>query len=326
MPSFPPTSTPHTNRPAIICALALTLTLLPSTSPTLAQTNTPAPPPDPTSTYATKAPDFADLEWVTRPSRDAVMSFTITAEIRELPVKAGQRVKEGDLLVRAREAEALAGLAVQRVRANNTAPVDSARANVDLAEVRYKRILEADAQGASNPQEIDERRVAVDAAKAALANAQKNLLEEAERLVQLQEQAKRYRIEAPFDGIVESIVMDVGQTVESPQPVLRIVNVDQLWIDLPVPTHQTITLNLAPNTPAWAMLDLPDTPVLKGRVLYVSPVADAAAETRRVRVELPNPTALPPGTRARVRFSPPSTNPTPTPAPITTNTPAEGRK
>jgi multidrug efflux pump subunit AcrA (membrane-fusion protein) len=74
------------------------------------------------------------------------------------------------------------------------------------------------------------------------------------------------------------------------------------------------------------MLDLPDTPVLKGRVLYVSPVADAAAETRRVRVELPNPTALPPGTRARVRFSPPTTNPTPTPAPITTNTPAEGRK
>ncbi|MFN7430947.1 MAG: hypothetical protein ACK5TP_10260, partial [bacterium] len=73
MPSLPPTSHPHPNRPASLCALALIGTLLPSTSPTLAQTNTPAPPPDPTSTYASKAPAFADLEWVTRPSRDAVM-------------------------------------------------------------------------------------------------------------------------------------------------------------------------------------------------------------------------------------------------------------
>jgi RND family efflux transporter MFP subunit len=255
--------------------------------------------------YAVAAAAFGGWEWVTRPSKDAVMSFTITAEIAEIRAVGGQRVRAGEVMIRARDEEANAGLAVQRVRANNDAPVASAKASLDLAEVRFKRIKEADAQNAASPQEIDERRVAVDAARAALANAERQLEEERKRLVQLEEQAKRYVIEAPFDGIVEAVAMDVGQAVEPPAPVIRVVAVDPMWVDLPVPTSETMGLALKPGARAWGMLDVPGAPVLEGTVLYVSPVADAAAETRRVRVELKNPQMLPPGTRARVRFTAP---------------------
>lgn len=259
-------------------------------------------------TFDQRSEAFSDLEWVTRPSRDVVIGFTITAEVGEVLVSGGQRVKAGQLMIRAKEEEALAGLAVQRVRAANTAPVDSARANLDLAEVRFKRIKEADDQKAASPQELDERRVAVEAAKAALANAQSQASEEQKRLVQLEEQAKRYRLEAPFDGIVEQVTVDVGQTVEAPQPVIRVVNIDTLWIDLPVPTARTLTDGggIKAGAPAWVLMDLPGAMVIKGKVLYVSPVADAAAETRRVRVEVPNPNLWPPGTKARVRFTEPA--------------------
>lgn len=281
-------------------------------------TNTQPGSPTAAPTFEQRSEAFSDLEWVTRPSRDVVIGFTITAEVGEVLVSGGQRVKAGQLMIRAKEEEALAGLAVQRVRAANTAPVDSARANLDLAEVRFKRIKEADDQKAASPQELDERRVAVEAAKAALANAQSQASEEQKRLVQLEEQAKRYRLEAPFDGIVEQVTVDVGQTVESPQPVIRVVNIDTLWIDLPVPTARTLTdgggaegKGIRAGAPAWVLMDLPGAMVIKGKVLYVSPVADAAAETRRVRVEVPNPNLWPPGTKARVRFTEPAGAATP---------------
>lgn len=260
----------------------------------------------PERAWADVAPGFSDLEWITRPPRDSIMSFTISVEVTEIPVKPGDRVKKGQLLVKARDAEALAGLEVQRVRAANEGEVLSARASLELAEVRYRRIRDADAEGATNPQEVDERRVQVDASRAALTAAEMRLVEERERLKQLAESVKRYRIEAPYDGIVETLAIDEGSTVEPPAPVLRIVAIDTLWVDLPVSTSLTLARGIQQGHPAWVLLDVPGLPVVQGTVLHVSPVADAAAETRRVRVEIPNQRGLPPGTRARVRFDAPA--------------------
>jgi len=233
------------------------------------------------------------------------MSFTIPVEIRDLPVKPGDRVKKGDVLIVARDGDALAAVEAQRVRVNNKGPIDAAQAALDSAQTRYDRIMEADKEKATNRQEVDDRRVQLDAARAQLLNATNEHKEEAARLKQLEEALARYRLEATFEGVIESILIDAGSSIEPPNPVLRIVNIDTLWIDLPTPTDLTLGRALKSGDPAWVMLDIPGFPVVQRRVLYVSPVADAAAATRRVRVEVPNPGHVPPGTRARVRFDKP---------------------
>ncbi|MFT3686672.1 MAG: efflux RND transporter periplasmic adaptor subunit [Phycisphaerales bacterium] len=255
--------------------------------------------------WAQRAAAFGDLEWITRPSRDATMSFTLPVEIREIPAQPGQRVKAGDLLVRARDADIVAAVESQRVRVGNNGPVDAAKASVDSASTRYQRILEANGERATNQQEVDDRRVQLDAARAQLVNAENEHKEEVAKLKQLEESLARYRLQAPFDGVVESVVVDSGSSIEPPNPVLRIVNIDVLWIELPTPTDLTLSKDLKAGAPAWVLLDVPGGWVARGEVLYVSPVADAAAATRRVRVSLPNPKQLPPGTRARVRFDKP---------------------
>lgn len=261
--------------------------------------------PSPSPDWAERSKAFSDLEWITRPSRDATMSFTIPVEIRDLPVQPGDRVKKGDVLIRARDGDALAAVETQKVRVANTGPLDSAKASVDSAKTRYERILEANKEKATNQQEMDDRRVQLDAAKAQLLNAENDRREEAAKLKQLEESLARYRLDAPFDGVIESILVESGSSIEPPNPVLRIVNIDSLWIDLPAPTDLTLKRALKSGDPAWVMLDVPGAKVTQGKVLYVSPVADAAAATRRVRVELPNPSQYPPGTRARVRFDRP---------------------
>jgi len=259
--------------------------------------------------WAERAKAFSDLEWITRPSRDATMSFTIPIEVRELLVQPGDRVKKGDVLIRARDGDAVAAMETQRVRVTNTGPLDSAKAAVDSAQTRYDRILEANKEKATNQQEIDDRRVQLDAARAQLLNAANDLKEEAARLKQLEEALARYRLDAPFDGTIESILVEAGSSIEPPNPVLRIVNIDVLWIDLPAPTELTLSRALKSGDPAWVMLDVPGSQVAQGSILYVSPVADAAAGTRRVRIEVPNPKHFPPGTRARVRFDKPADRP-----------------
>lgn len=253
--------------------------------------------------WADRAGAFGGVEWVTRPSRDAAMGFTLSLEISAIVARSGDAVKAGDVILRARDGEALASLVVQRARAGNDAELRNARAALELAKSRFEAAEEAKRRNAVNPSEFEERRIGYLSAQIAVDAAENALEEERLRLKQLEEQYERYRLVAPFDGIIEQVAAEVGQAVSDREPVLRVVSIDPLWVDAPVPTDQTLRLGLKAGAPAWALLDVPGQgAVLNGRVLYVSPVADSASGTRRVRVELGNPSLWPAGTRCRVRF------------------------
>lgn len=279
----------------------------------LATADPPKPPATPAPTVAkgslsdweSRAKAFSPWQWVTRPSRDSVMGFTLPIDVQELAVQAGQRVAKGQIMVRGRESEMLAGIEVQRTRANNVADVEAARANMDLAKSRKDAGEKANNEGGMSPAEMDERRLTYAAAVAQFESAQARLKEQQQLLLQAERQAERYRLVAPFDGIVDQIVVDVGANVNEQQPVLRVVQVDPLWIDVPVSPEEPIERGLKLGSPAWVLLDAPgENAAREARVLYVAPVVDAGG-TLRVRVEVANPRGLPAGTRAAVRFAPP---------------------
>ncbi len=262
----------------------------------------------PSKDWESKARAFGGFEWVSRPSRDAIMGFTIPMEVQEVRVVGGQRVKRGELLIRGRDAEVVASIEVQRVRSVNDAPVKNAEASLELARIRLRTGQEAFAKDALNQSEIDERVAQVKSSEAAVANAKSDMKEEAARLVQLEKQLERYRLEAPFDGVVEAVACEVGQAFEQAGPVVRVVSIDPVWIDVPTPTDETLIRGLKAGDSAWVLFDAPGAPesdaVVKGKVLDVSRVVDTSG-SRRVRVEAPNPREWPAGVRVRVRFSPP---------------------
>ena len=298
-------STPAASRPSGVSSNPLPAKLVPTTiAPPQAVPSSPL--------WAERSKPFGGYEWVTRPSRDAVMGFTIPMEVEQIVARAGQSVKTGDVLVKGREGEALAALSMQRVRAENRGPIDASKAQLELAEIRFEQAKKARQDEAMTVAEFDERRVSVDSSKASLVNAEANLREEQERLKQAQQTADKYVLRARFDGVVEVIATDAGQAVDIQQPVIRVVQVDPLWVDVPVPTDDTLTGGIKTGSQAWVMLDLPHLPTdqatLAGSVLYISPVVDASG-SRRVRVEVKNPSLWPAGTRTRVRFTPPTAAP-----------------
>lgn len=238
------------------------------------------------------------------PCRDVVMKFVFPAEVAEVTVKGGDRVTQGQALARARDTDIKAAVEQQRITAASDLEVKGAKASADLAKFRFDQLK---AGGVFTPEDFERARADSITTQVQYEQAQLNLRLQQVRLDQLLGQYERYRLEAPFDGIVENVMIEVGKAVGENVEALRIVNTDNLWLDAYPETEETLRLRIAAGSPAWVLLNLPDRPVLvRGKVLYVSPAADYVGQTRRVRIEIPNPAGLPAGLQSAVRFTQPS--------------------
>jgi RND family efflux transporter MFP subunit len=253
---------------------------------------------------------FSTIKAVTRPSRDAVMGFTVPTKITDIVVRGGQDVAKGQVIVQGDEAEDRALLRLQKVRAETDLPVARARKQMELAETEYRIQQEVRAGGGSSDQQLERARLAFEVAKIDVSKAQMEQTQEVIQVDRLESRVQKFRIEAPFDGIVDNVMLDVGHSASEHDKVVRVVNVDNLWIDAPAPTQDAVTLSLKVGDKAWVLFDMAGSPIVReAKVIESAPTADAASRTRRVRVEVANPKGperLLAGEPAYVRFTAPS--------------------
>lgn len=259
------------------------------------------------------ASDYEGHKAFTRPCKDASVGFSVPSQVKEILVAAGHVVQKGDLLIRGDDEEDAALLRLQEIRARSKATVDKEEASVELADLEYSRTKQAMDQGAGNAQEFDRARLGLAAARANLEIAKVAQEQEELEVERRRARVERLRLTAPFDGIVDTVLVDLGQSLQESEKAIRIVDIDPLWIDVDTPTDETIRRRTKAGDPAWILIDLAGKPeVLKGKVIEVAPTADASSRTRKIRVELPNPEGaagegmrLVAGEPAWVRFSAP---------------------
>lgn len=238
------------------------------------------------------------------PCRDVTMRYVFPAEVAEVLVKGGDRVKQGQVMSRVRDADIKAAIEQQRLAADSDLEVRGARASADLAKFRFEQLKTG---GVFTPEDFERARADSLTTQVQYEQALLNRQVQKAGLDRLIGQFERYRLEAPFDGIVENVMIEVGRGVGEQVDAIRVVNIDNLWLDAYPDTEETLRLGLKSGSPAWVLLNLPEKPALiQGKVLYVSPAADYVGQTRRVRVEIPNPLEFPAGLQGAVRFTEPS--------------------
>lgn len=71
------------------------------------------------------------------PCRDVTMRYVFPAEVAEVLVKGGDRVKQGQVMSRVRDADIKAAIEQQRLAADSDLEVRGARASADLAKFRF---------------------------------------------------------------------------------------------------------------------------------------------------------------------------------------------
>jgi len=248
---------------------------------------------------------------VSRPSRDATMGFTMPTTVREVLVKGGDRVKKGQLLARGDDEEDVAFLKLNKLQADTDLPVQKARAALELSKLEFERIDEAFKNGAAAQQDLDRGRLNFDGARIDWETAKVQQEQAAAQVQRAEARVNRLNIKAPFDGQIDSVQVDAGQALSESDKVLRIVNVDLVWIDVPTRLDRAGASRIKQGDPAWVLMEVDGAPEVRdAKVIEVSPVADPASRTRRVRVEVPNPdgkgTKLVPGDPAWVRFEKPA--------------------
>lgn len=240
-----------------------------------------------------------DLEGVTTPSADVSASFTIPALVEELKVKEGQFVKKGDILAIQQKQVEEQQLVRLRKEATATALIDKANVEIDYYTKDVESLKEALLKGASSKKELNDSILKLKTAELSLKEAKFNKEIAALKVKELESKITQYILRSPVDGIVEKLSIEPGESPKTGEEHIRIVSVVPMWVEVPVPRNIAITLRKSHQAEVF----FPDTE--KGesaKIVYISPVADTASDTVRVRLELANEKKRLVGERVKVTF------------------------
>jgi multidrug efflux system membrane fusion protein len=194
----------------------------------------------------------------TEANRRVEIKSETDARILELNVAHGTRVAAGEVIAKlapgdrpARLAEAKALLAQRRIEFE---------ADKKLSQKGFR----AETQLAATEAELEAAGAAVKIAEVELSYT---------------------TIRAPFDGIVDERLVEIGDFVDRADPIARLVELDPILIVTQVNERDVERLSV--GAPGTARLMNGGT--LSGRIRHISAVADEATRTFRVELEVPNP-------------------------------------
>ncbi|MEO8279378.1 MAG: efflux RND transporter periplasmic adaptor subunit [Ideonella sp.] len=221
--------------------------------------------------------------------------------IDRVGVERGDRVKKGQILAVLRAPVERASLNVASSRAASNAELQAASAAAKFNQERLTRAEDLFRQKFISQQALDQARSEADL------SAQKLIQAREQRMVSMQErevasaQLSQRTIRSPLDGVVAERFVSAGERVDD-KPLLRIAKVDPLRVQLVVPVG--MYNQVLPGGSATVFPELPGAAAVTARVSMIDKVVDAASNTFRVHLELPNPDgALPAGLRCKAEFN-----------------------
>ena len=239
---------------------------------------------------------------ITRPSADIIQSFVQPGRIAGIHFKEGDAVKVGQALVQQDDAAEQVLVAQLRAQSEDITQIRASDASLAQKKVDLQKLEKAAANNAATALEVEHARLDVTIAQLSLDLARFEH-EQAGRKYQEQKiRVENMQLKSPIDGYVEKIDVEVGESVNTNTEVIRVVQIDPLWIDAPVPLAQATDLKVGMT----ARVELAESgkrgSIGEGRISFVGSVADAASGTLRVRIEVPNKVRRPAGEHVLVSF------------------------
>jgi RND family efflux transporter MFP subunit len=235
------------------------------------------------------------------PEQVADVGSPVTGVIERLPVVLGDTVEAGQPLAMLRADVERATAGVAALRSQVDAEVRAAQANVVLARQKVDRARQLLAQDFVSAQAVEQAVAEAEVASQKLKMAQNQQRIYGQEQAVAQAQLGLRTLRSPIRGVVVERYNNVGERVED-RPVVRVASIDPLRVSLMVPIAQygqvTVgdTMSIRP--------ELPGLDAVRATVQYVDKVVDAASNTFRVRLALPNPGhRLPGGLRCKADWN-----------------------
>lgn len=234
------------------------------------------------------------------PHRVADVGSQVVGVVQQLHVERGDVVHAGQPLLAMRADVERANVRVAQRRAAINADVRAAEAALALARQKVGRAEALVAQGFVSEQArelaLGEQELA--AQKLNQVASQRDIWHHEHRVAEAQLALRTVR--APFAGVIVERFATAGERVEE-KPLLRLAVINPLRVELMVPTAQYGRVK--PGHQLSIQPELPGTAPVMATVSHVDSVLDAASNSFRVRLMLPNPQhRLPAGLRCRAEL------------------------
>lgn len=165
------------------------------------------------------------------------------------------------------------------------AQLAQAKAKMDHSQVNYGRLKKLLDRGTGSPSDVEQALATLEYDKASVALAKANLA--------------KTRIKTPFAGVLGLKSIDVGDFVSTGQPLLDIVDIDNLIVDFFVPEKYIAEmkqgLSVSLNTDVYADANY------QGEVVAIAPTLNTKLRALKVRAIVHNPNhILKPGVFSRL--------------------------
>jgi RND family efflux transporter MFP subunit len=268
-----------------------------------------------TVTAATETwPSIYEATGTVRARTSAVISAKLMGYVREVRVQAGDRVREGQLLVSldARDLDVGTHRAeASREEVRTAVPeadsaVAAAKANLDLAQVTFGRIQDLFQKKSVSNQELDEASARLKAAQAGYEMARARRVQLNSKLAQADQEVRSTEVTrsyadvlAPFAGVVTVKSVDMGSLALPGTPLLTIEREGAYRLESPVEESRLAAIRV--GQPVSVTLDSVDR-TLEARVSEIVPTVDAASRAYTVKIDLPALPALRSGVFGRAAF------------------------
>lgn len=241
------------------------------------------------------------IEAVARPSDSRELAFVRPGRIAKVHVKEGDRVKANDPLIQQDSEAERAQVEQLKKQAADKTRIAARQAQLTQSEEVLKELKIAQAGGATSKLEVAKAALEVTIAQLSLKLAEFQQEQDESKHKEADIQVRRMLLKSPMAGTIEEILVKEGEASDSLQKVIRVIEIDPLEIQVPVPLQQVAGL----KTGVEARVDFADErgKGVKGMITFVAAEADAASGTLRVTVRVPNPKRLPAGQTVWVHFA-----------------------
>ena len=257
--------------------------------------------------------DMSKHEGIAIPSQQVELIAPFPGILQQIDVKEGDRVNQGQLLAKMDDRIQQFTVSLAQQQAESNAAIDRSQAALDEAQLVFDQTNQMVERRAASQFEARRAEVLLAQAKADLdlaretkAQAQTNLLLEAQRLSQ-------HRVEAPFAGQIIRIYTEPGETINDEDPILSMASLSPLEVNLYLPVALHGQLQQGNNYTLNAL-----TPInrpLTAKLVFIDPIIDSASETFRTLWTIENPDyTLPAGFTVTLSSTTPTSPNTPTPA------------
>lgn len=215
-------------------------------------------------------------------SLSAVRGVTVAAElagkVTEIAFDSGTYIKAGQLLI-------------QQDVSQEKAQLRAAKSNAELARKQLDRALQLHSQKVIPVSELDDRKSLYERASADVDNIQAII--------------DKKTIRSPFAGRLGIRQIDLGEVLETGQPIVSLQAMDPIFVNFQLPQRELSKLETGMRVRASFESDEDST--FEGTITAINPQVDVATRNIRVQATLDNPDErLHPGMYVRVAVVMPS--------------------